>query len=82
VVRWTIPRFRFDQLMRLAWKGLVPMTMAIAAVQGMVIYAGWPQWVSLPANVLVLTIAGYLGAASGKPITGRQQSMQRAEAIV
>jgi NADH-quinone oxidoreductase subunit H len=36
-VRWTLPRFRYDQLMRLSWKGLIPLAMANILVTGVVV---------------------------------------------
>ena len=36
-VRWTIPRFRYDQLMRLGWKILIPLAIANIFVTGIVI---------------------------------------------
>ena len=36
-IRWTIPRFRYDQLMRLGWKMLIPLAIANIVVTGIVI---------------------------------------------
>lgn len=36
-VRWTIPRFRYDQLMRLGWQMLIPLAIANIVITGIVI---------------------------------------------
>jgi len=36
-VRWTIPRFRYDQLMNLGWKKLIPLALANMLITGGVI---------------------------------------------
>jgi NADH-quinone oxidoreductase subunit H len=38
-VRWTIPRFRYDQLMALGWKVFIPMTIANIVFAGVVLAA-------------------------------------------
>jgi NADH-quinone oxidoreductase subunit H len=44
MVRWTLPRFRFDQLMRLSWEGMIPASLLLLLVTSFVVYMGWLNW--------------------------------------
>jgi NADH-quinone oxidoreductase subunit H len=59
VVRWTLPRFRFDQLMRLAWEGMIPTGLLLLLMTSLVMYLGWPGYMwagSLAALVIILLV--------------------------
>ena len=67
LVRWTIPRFRFDQLMSLAWKVMMPLALLNLVCALAVRQLGVTPW-ALTATSLILFIgAGLLAVRSGGP---------------
>ena len=47
MIRWSLPRFRYDQLMSLCWKGLLPISLLNILVMGAFILSGWLDgWVA------------------------------------
>jgi NADH-quinone oxidoreductase subunit H len=54
VIRWTIPRFRFDQLMHLAWKVMIPLaTLNLVAVMVVRELNGSRWWLLAASAALV-----------------------------
>ena len=39
MIRWTLPRFRYDQVMNLGWRWLLPLSMANIIVTAVVVAA-------------------------------------------
>lgn len=51
-LRATFPRYRYDQIMRLGWKVLIPVTIVWLMVMGLFIVMQWP-WINLGYVVLI-----------------------------
>lgn len=58
-IRWTIPRFRWDQIMKLSWTGLIPEALLVLLTTSLVVYLGvgpW-AWVASLLSIAVVWVA-------------------------
>ena len=56
-IRATVPRFRIDQLMGLAWKVFVPLTLVNVLITAVYLYYGWPAWTCTVMSLVTIVAA-------------------------
>jgi hypothetical protein len=80
-IRFTFPRYRFDQLMRLGWHYLIPLSivnvMAVATMLVLYRQAGWNKYVAFGVTVLATLLAALWLVRTGER---REQEAARGEA--
>lgn len=82
LIRWTIPRFRYDQLMSLAWKTLIPLSMLNVVLVMCVKQFGLPTWLLTASSLGLAFAAASFYASLARNRLARGSSDSRRQAIM
>jgi len=65
VIRFTLPRFRFDQIQKLCWKMMLPFALANVFVTGALVLAdGTLEWLAIVGIVEIVALVALTAAAA------------------
>ena len=67
LIRWSLPRMRYDQIMQLGWQSLIPMGIVLLVVISYMIHQGWT---SVPA-LFAANVAVFVGTILVQPVLAR-----------
>lgn len=89
-LRWTLPRFRFDQLMRLAWEGMIPASLVLLLATSFVVFMqgqnwGWMWAVSLVIAAFLIWVHPFMPKSNVNqriPMIGSRFNPLREESVV
>jgi NADH-quinone oxidoreductase subunit H len=74
-VRWTIPRFRFDQLMGMAWRVLIPLALGNLVCAMIVREFGLSRWWLTLASIVLFVGAGLVAGYWPQPVNQRRTNL-------
>jgi NADH-quinone oxidoreductase subunit H len=77
IVRWTIPRFRFDQLMNLAWKVMIPLALLNLICVMVVKQLDVPLVFLTATSVLLFLGAGWVAVKTRGTVTNPKRPVRK-----